>query len=716
MSFKKATVAALFLFTSISLFASQKILEFSASQNGYVGTYMSYHFSVRDKSYSNIHEFANSLKPVNFSVPNFGLKDSTLWVTFTMRSEDSSTPFVVVENSWLDRATLFEVLPDGSLHEMYDIDDRSFDERVIKTTEIVFPLSLHKGEQRQFVMRFDCLEQFMLPVKLESQNTFLIYKSNTNLFAGFYYGLILVMILYNIFIYISVRDNNYLLYVLSIAAIGLTQFTLDGYGFKFLWPGNEWLADKSVNLMGIFSGITTVIFSQSFLKIKRYYKPMYWVFNGYIGLYVISFIVLLMNMTSLSYKIISFNAGSSFLLIIVAALILRKGYRPAKFYLIALTLFLIGVMIFVFKDLNYLPYNLWTVNSVKIGSAFEVVLLSFALADRINTLKREREESRLKAIEVLKENERIIREQNILLEQKVKERTKDLEIANDELAKTLKNLTDAQTQLVESEKMASLGQLTAGVAHEINNPINFVTSNINPLKMDIQDLIEVLGKYDALIEEEGELREKLIEIQKYKKDIDFEYSLDEIDSLLTGIEEGAKRTANIVKGLKNFSRMDEEGYKHHNLEEGLDSTLIILNNALKNKIKLVKDYGGIPKVECRGDKINQIFMNIISNAIQAIEMKEEVTDHETITITTRREGPDMVSISIKDTGMGMSEEVKSKIFEPFFTTKPVGQGTGLGMAIVFGILEDHRGEIIVNSELGVGTEFVIKLPVDHYTA
>lgn len=443
---------------------------------------------------------------------------------------------------------------------------------------------------------------------------------------------------------------------------------------------------------------------------------MYWVFNGYIGLYLISFIVLLMNMTSLSYKIISFNAGSSFLLIIVAALILRKGYRPAKFYLIALTLFLLGVMIFVFKDLNYLPYNLWTVNSVKIGSAFEVVLLSFALADRINTLKREREESRLKAIEVLKENERIVREQNILLEQKVKERTKDLEKANDELAKTLKNLTDAQTQLVESEKMASLGQLTAGVAHEINNPINFVTSNINPLKMDIQDLIEVLGKYDALIEEEGELREKLIEIQKYKKDIDFEYSLEEIDSLLTGIEEGAKRTANIVKGLKNFSRMDEEGYKHHNLEEGLDSTLIILNNALKNKIKLVKDYGGIPKVECRGDKINQIFMNIISNAIQAIEMKEEMTDHETITITTRREGPDMVSISIKDTGLGMSEEVKSKIFEPFFTTKPVGQGTGLGMAIVFGILEDHGGEIIVNSELGVGTEFVIKLPVDHYTS
>ncbi len=715
MRFQKAILATFLFVISSYAFASPQILEFPNAGTDYIGKYLNYTFTPREKSFESIKEFESQLKKIHYNVPNFGLKDSTLWVVLSVKSNDSSTPLLVIENSWLDRATLYEVNKEGNLMLLYDVSDRSFNERIVKTTEIVFPLHLKKGESRQFVMRFDCLEQFMLPVKLESQNQYLIYKSNVNLFAGFYYGLILVMILYNLFIYITVRDHNYLLYVLSIAAIGLTQFTFDGFGFKFLWPDSSWMADKSINLMGIFSGITTVVFSQSFLKIKRYFKPMYWVFNGYIGLYLISLLVLLFNMTSLSYKIINFNAGSSFLLIIVAALIWHKGYRPAKFYLIALTLFLVGVMIFVFKDLNYLPYNLWTVNAVKIGSAFEVVLLSFALADRINTLKREREESRLKAIEVLKENERIIREQNILLEQKVKERTKDLEIANNELEKTLKNLTEAQTQLVESEKMASLGQLTAGVAHEINNPINFVTSNINPLKMDIQDLMEVLSRYDELIEEEENLREKLIEIQKFKKEIDFEYSLDEIDSLLTGIEEGAKRTANIVKGLKNFSRMDEEGYKHHDLEEGLDSTLIILNNALKNKIKLVKDYGGIPKVECRGDKINQIFMNIISNAIQAIEMKDEMSDHETITVTTRREGPDMVSISIKDTGMGMSEEVKAKIFEPFFTTKPVGQGTGLGMAIVFGILEDHHGEIIVNSELGVGTEFIIKLPVDHYS-
>jgi len=282
-----------------------------------------------------------------------------------------------------------------------------------------------------------------------------------------------------------------------------------------------------------------------------------------------------------------------------------------------------------------------------------------------------------------------------------------IEIKNKELNKLLTDLREAQQQLVMSEKMASLGQLTAGVAHEINNPINFVSANIKPLKEDLADILECIDRYEKVISE-NRLEDMFSEVQQFKNNKDLTFSMQEVNELLKGIEEGASRTTEIVKGLRNFSRLDQNVVKKADMNEGIESTLTLLHSVYKDKITIEKDYGDIPEIECLPGQINQVLMNILSNAIQSIPGKGEIF------IKTREE-KDVVIISIRDTGSGISDEIKHKIFDPFFTTKEVGKGTGLGLSISYGIIERHNGKIEVNSEIGKGTQFIISLPVHQHT-
>lgn len=342
------------------------------------------------------------------------------------------------------------------------------------------------------------------------------------------------------------------------------------------------------------------------------------------------------------------------------------------------------------------------------ASSIEMALLSFALADKINVLTTEKEESRLRELNALKENEQLTREQNVILESKVRERTKELLEANLELESVLYNLKNAQTQLVSQEKMASLGQLTAGIAHEINNPINFVSSNINPLRRDIKDLLEVIEKYRSIVSAD-EFKAKRKEVEVFLEEIDFGYVIKEIDQLVNGIQEGADRTAEIVKGLKNFSRLDEVESKSANLHEGIDSTLLIILSGSKVKVEIVKDYDeNIIEIECFPGKLNQVFSNILSNGFQAME--NNLPENPPSMKITTKQMKEHVSLSFKDNGPGIPAKTIEKIYEPFFTTKEVGEGTGLGLSIVFSIIESHKGKIEVNSEPPNGTEFLITLP------
>jgi len=290
-----------------------------------------------------------------------------------------------------------------------------------------------------------------------------------------------------------------------------------------------------------------------------------------------------------------------------------------------------------------------------------------------------------------------------LSQQSEKKANKELAEKNKQLDQSYSDLQSTQALLVQSEKMASLGQLTAGLAHEINNPINFVSANITPLKRDIEEIMVLLEKYTEL--EQGNVSHKLEEILHFRNQIDLSYTINEIKSLIKGIEEGSKRTAEIVKGLRNFSRTDENEMKRTNINQGIESTLLLLQNKLNEKnIEVSKVLSDLPEINGYTGQLNQVFMNLLTNAIDAIGSNGKIF------ITTSSEN-NQVQISIRDTGSGMSDEVKKKLFDPFFTTKDVGKGTGLGLSISYGIIEKHNGKIEVRSEIGKGTEFIVFLPV-----
>ena len=283
------------------------------------------------------------------------------------------------------------------------------------------------------------------------------------------------------------------------------------------------------------------------------------------------------------------------------------------------------------------------------------------------------------------------------LELKVQERTVALEAANYKLQET-------QAMMVHSEKMRSLGELVAGIAHEINNPINFIHGNIMILQNYVDDLLRLIDLY-----EENNINfpeDTKAKIEALKKEIDLDFLRGDIKDLIKSCIEGTQRTKNIVLDLKNFSRMEERVLTQLDIPKEIDTTLNILNNKYKNRITVIKNYApNTPKIEAYGGQLNQVFMNILDNAQDAMGEKG------TLTINVYKEHS-KVKIEFIDTGKGIPEENLKKVFDPFFTTKPVGKGTGLGMSISYRVINDHHGTIEVESKVGVGTKFTITLPIN----
>ncbi len=575
--------------------------------------------------------------------------------------------------------------------------------RVGAYPEMAFDVHLPTVGSTTLLMRVRSVKQLQLPVTFTTREHILGERGNRNLLSGSYLGLMVFLVLYNFFVFLSMRDRGYLHYVLYILTLCLAQLTLHGIGQAHLWPGMPRFAASASVIFTLASMLFAGSFTRRFLGLPTLLPRMDRILKGAMVLIGITLLIHLVHSRAVGYQLAHALTGPySLLLIVVAAMAIRSGSRAARFFLVAWGFFLAGVVVYILRDVGVLPWNDLTTYSIPLGSAIEGVLLSFGLADRINILRKEKERSQADTLRALQENERLVQEQNQLLERKVRERTEALQESNDTLKRT-------QAQLVSAEKMASLGQLTAGIAHEINNPINFISSNVPPLRRNMQDLLEVLQHYQRLKVDDGP--EVLAGIRALEKRLDLATTLEEMEDIVASIAEGSSRTAEIVRGLRHFSRLDEHDLKEADLNEGIRSTLAILAPQYRDKVTVQLELQQLPPVECYPGKLNQVFMNIITNGIQAT--MDKPGDHERVLCVRTVCSGHEAHVTISDNGVGMAREVLERIYDPFFTTKPVGEGTGLGMAIVYGIVQEHGASISVESAPGLGTSFQLRIPFRH---
>ncbi|MCB9164722.1 MAG: GHKL domain-containing protein [Flavobacteriales bacterium] len=647
---------------------------------------------------------SKAYQPSDQNVPNLGISSSAYWLMFTVRNTSADDRmFLTVDHPEIDELDLYLVFPQRMVVLAKAGQARPPHAAPGSPKEYAFNLDIPTSTSATILLRARSNKQLQIPLHLTSVQEFHLVRALKYLAVGGYVGIMLVLALYNLFVFFSTRDASYLIYVLYILCITLAQLTFFGIGQFYLWPELTWWSQRASVMLTLLSALAASTFMRSFINTRSYAPGLDKWLPAWYGFLSLTAVVYAFVDPLLGYQLDQVATGAFATYMFATAMAsYRNGSRPAVFFLLAWSMFLVGVVLYVMKDADLLPYTTMSVYTMPIGSALEGILLSFGLADRINILRREKEQSQEQALAISIENERIIREQNVLLEEKVEQRTHDLRESNEHLKRT-------QTQLVNAEKMASLGQLTAGIAHEINNPINFITSNIQPLRRNITEIVEVMQEYRAMRPEEA--GEKLRQLKERERQLGIGESIDELDDIIGSISEGSKRTAEIVRGLRNFSRLDEDDLKESDLREGINSTLALLAPQFRDKVEIKAELGDLPLVECFPGKINQVLMNLLTNAIQAsLARTDGITPKVEVTVGFEDH---TVQVVIADNGIGMSAETQARMFDPFFTTKPVGEGTGLGLAIVYGIIQDHHGDIQVDSVLGEGTSVRISLPIRH---
>ena len=644
------------------------------------------------------HEALNSSNfiPCTADVPNLGISNAIHWLRFTIHNPGND-PSVTVSLPHPEIDDLAIYVANGQDLDQIAAAGQSCSVpwRIDEGSEFSYIIPVRSGGEATVLLRLRSKKQLQVPVLVSSSAQAGSMRATRNLAFGVYVGIMVVMAMYNLFVFLSIRDKGYLMYVFYIVLVTLTQLTFFGFGQFHMWPGSAWLSSNASIILTLATAIAATEFMKAFLATHTLIPRAHAFFKWFYGAFAISLAVYLFVDPIIGYQLAQAMSGLYALFFLVASIAaVRTGSRQARYFLLAWSLFLAGTVVFVLKDAGVLPYNMVTSYMMPFGSAIEGVLLSFALADRINILRREKEQSQAEALSAAQENARIIRDQNVILEQKVTERTHQLQESLDKLKET-------QSQLVEAEKMSSLGQLTAGIAHEINNPINYIRSNIKPLRRDLEDLLVLLQAYRT--------GTPAAEVKALEHKLGIEETVAEVNAILHSMEEGADRTAEIVRGLRTFSRLDEGDLKNVDVNEGIHSTLKLLNPQIKDRVQVELDLQANMPVECLPGRLNQVFMNMLTNAIQAV--KEKHGDEGGHILVRTEQDHEQLLVTIVDNGTGMSPATRARVFEPFFTTKNVGEGTGLGLSIAHSIVEKHHGRIEVDSIEGEGTMFRIIIPL-----
>lgn len=762
-------ICLIFLFPS-SLWAGNALILESGKDEYPLSAYLSV---LEDKENTLTIEDVSSPKTANKfipftkkSTPSFGFTNSSYWVSLKIKNNLAEKRLeewlLEIDLTLLDLIELYIPKASGGFDLKKAGRSLPFSEREIKDRKFLFSLPLPPEIEQTYYLRFKTESVMAFPMRLISKDRFYMKDDDEYIIFGIYYGIVFVMVLYNLFIYLSLKDKNYLFYVLYILSHGLFQMVMNGIAYEYLWPALPWWNKCSTMFFGSFAILWAAVFAKNFLLTRIYVPKLDKVLLILIGLGGLSTVLSLAVRYSIIVKMVTVFASVLAVTVISAGVICwRKGYNPARYFTIAWFVFLTGIFIGALKNFELLPLNFITMNSMQIGSAFEVVILSFALADRINVLKKEKEnlyntvlskeeyfrsliENSSDIITLLGEKgavlfsspsiKRILGYESTELDGKIvfdfvhpddapsvlnafaelvqkPGEVKKVEfrfrhkygswrvfesiggnlIKNPAVSAIIVNSRDIterkmmQEEMVKTGHLASIGELAAGVAHEINNPLNGVINYAQIL----------INKLKA----EGIEREKDIMI--------------DISSRI--IKEG-NRIAGIVKGLLSFARESKEEKRRVHIREILSDTLFLYEAQMrKDGVNLKVDIPeGLSEIIANPQEIQQVFLNIVSNARYTLNQKyPERHKDKVIEIRGAEVKIDdcpYVKITFYDRGAGIPANIIGRVCDPFYTTKPRGEGTGLGLSISYGIIKSYDGSFLINSVEGEFTEVTVMLP------
>ncbi len=624
-------------------------------------------------------------------VPNYTNRENYLWCKLTLTNK-TDWKWAFETASILDSVEIFYNIVNGTTFSKKGISSLTpLAEREVAYKHFILPLELTKDSTQTIYIRVKS-HFLQLPVFITTYDSLIAAEFPFDLSEGMWMGFMLLMLVYSILLYIIVRDKLYFYYIFYILGRclfigyikGLLPILFTGFAaINFYGP--------TYTAVGI---ISSILFSVHFLKSKKYTPKIYWLLMLTLLADCYAIVANLMDdrqMGSMTNQTVSMFAIILFFWAGIATY--RKGFKPARYYLIAWSGYLIGNIIYLLMLRNVIPFNYFTESSGQFGSIFQMVMFSFAIADMVRNERIEKEQTRKELIVTLLDKERIVRENNKDLEKKVKERTEALQVSNTDLSKAMDNLQTTQQQLIQQEKMASLGQLTAGVAHEIQNPLNFI-NNFSKLSIDLfKDIKDTTDETERL------------EI------------LNDLEQNLGKINAHGMRVDAIVKGMLQHSRTDKGEKKPTEINRLIKEVIDLAHqNAIINdpqfECEVVKNLDpSIHQINIIPQDITRVLLNLLSNSFYALKN----TPNASIVITTQYlpatvSAEALVKFSIKDNGPGIPYDIQQKIFEPFFTTKPTGDGTGLGLSICYDIIKSHGGTIEIVSEVGKGAEFIITLP------
>lgn len=619
--------------------------------------------------------------PVNSDEPNFGYTDASHWFRIELINQSARSNEWYLESKYalLDYIDAWFVYPDNRVIPHHSGDMLPFSQRSIPHRNPIFSLHLAKGERVTVYLRVKSAGTMQVRMVLWHPQALLERDHKDQIIFGLFYGILLSMFLYNLMIYLAIRDLSYLHYLFYLASYTIVQLTINGLAFEYLWPQFPRWGNIALPFFVYLSLVGMIEFSRSFMHMKTTQPGMNALFRG-LGFGFLFLVPCAFFLPySLQVKICSIGTVVVPLLILYSGAVgVCRNVLQAKFFLLAWSALLIGVMFYALLSLNILPAIFITEYGLQIGSALEVWLLSAALVNRMQSLKEE--------------NQRIQREATELLEHRVKVRTQKLEETNQELAQAFTSLTNMQQDLIRSEKMAALGSLVGGIAHELNTPIgNSITMGSSLLAETRAMLAEV---------ETGQVR--LQTAQQHLEDIGMG-----IEVLMRNLD----RAAELVSSFKQVAvdRATDQ-VRRFDVKHVLEEIVLTLWPLIRGTpYRLELDLADGIEIESYPGPLGQIITNFVNNALLH---GFDGRSHGCMFLTTRKLGADKVEISFSDDGKGMDAAHLKRIFEPFFTTRLGQGGSGLGMHIVYNLVTGRlQGQIDVQSHPGHGTTLTLLLPV-----